>query len=103
MVPGGAVCEARAAGLFVSRAGRRVGVATEKKASAEGGKRMPSKVHTLDGKQAAAYLNVSTDWLYSRANGGGLGGAAFRVGREWRFRRSKLDDWMDNGGEGARA
>lgn len=43
--------------------------------------------------QAAAYLGISMDTLYKYAASGAL--PAFKLGNRWKFKRSKLDEWMD--------
>ena len=53
----------------------------------------------LDIRQAARYLQISADTLYKYAAEGYVPG--FKLGKGWRFRRSRLDEWMDeqaNGG-----
>jgi excisionase family DNA binding protein len=56
-----------------------------------------SSSHTIrevmDIRQAADYLGVSTDSLYRYASEGTLPG--FRLGNRWRFKKSRLDKWMD--------
>ena len=47
----------------------------------------------MDIRQAADYLGISTDSLYRYASDGILPG--FRLGNRWRFRKSRLDHWMD--------
>jgi excisionase family DNA binding protein len=47
----------------------------------------------MDIRQAAEYLGISTDSLYRYASDGILPG--FRLGNRWRFRKSRLDQWMD--------
>jgi excisionase family DNA binding protein len=47
----------------------------------------------MDIRQAADYLGISTDSLYRYASDGILPG--FRLGNRWRFRKSCLDQWMD--------
>ncbi|MBS1803540.1 MAG: helix-turn-helix domain-containing protein [Acidobacteria bacterium] len=47
----------------------------------------------LDIKQAAEFLGVSTDTLYKYACSGFV--PAFKLGNRWRFKRSRLDAWMD--------
>jgi excisionase family DNA binding protein len=47
----------------------------------------------MDIRQAAHYLGISADSLYRYASTGFI--PAFRLGNRWRFRRSRLDEWMD--------
>ncbi len=47
----------------------------------------------MDIRMAADYLGISTDSLYRYAAEGTLPG--FRLGNRWRFKKSRLDEWMD--------
>lgn len=47
----------------------------------------------MDIRHAAAYLGFTPDALYQYASQGLL--PAFKLGNRWRFKRSKLDEWMD--------
>ncbi len=47
----------------------------------------------MDIRQAADYLGISQDSLYRYAATGKL--PAFRFGNRWRFRKARLDQWMD--------
>ena len=47
----------------------------------------------MDIRQAADYLGISADTLYKYASDGFI--PAFKLGNRWRFRRSRLDEWMD--------
>lgn len=47
----------------------------------------------MDIRQAAHYLGISSDSLYRYAATGFI--PAFRLGNRWRFRKSRLDEWMD--------
>ncbi len=44
-------------------------------------------------KEAAAYLGVSTDTLYKYVSGQEI--PAFKLGNRWKFKKSLLDQWMD--------
>ncbi len=55
----------------------------------------------MDIRQASAYLGISADSLYRYASEGTLPG--FRLGNRWRFRKSRLDSWMDEQSSGAPA
>jgi excisionase family DNA binding protein len=48
----------------------------------------------MDIRQAADYLGISADSLYRYAATGFI--PAFRIGNRWRFRRSRLEEWMDS-------
>jgi excisionase family DNA binding protein len=43
--------------------------------------------------QASAYLDVAPDTLYDYAKNGTL--PAFKLGNRWKFRKVRLDEWMD--------
>ena len=47
----------------------------------------------MDLRQAADYLGISSDTLYKYAGEGFIPG--FKLGNRWRFRKSKLEEWMD--------
>ena len=47
--------------------------------------------------QAAEFLQLSVQSVKARARAGTL--PAARVGREWRFSRRQLLDWIEGGGE----
>ena len=47
----------------------------------------------MDIRQAADYLGISADTLYKYASDAFI--PAFKLGNRWRFRRSRLDEWMD--------
>ena len=51
----------------------------------------------LDIRQAADYLGISTDTLYAYAAKGEV--PAFKLGNRWRFRRLRLNEWMDKKSE----
>ncbi len=53
----------------------------------------PAAREVMDIRQAAEYLAVSTDSLYRYAAEGTV--PAFRLGNRWRFKKSRLDAWMD--------
>src|SRR5690242_14519163 len=62
---------------------------TPMKASARG-----SEVReVMDIRQASSYLGISPDTLYKYASEGFI--PAFKLGNRWRFRRSRLEEWMD--------
>ena len=47
----------------------------------------------MDIRMASDYLGISPDTLYKYASEGFI--PAFKLGNRWRFKRSRLDDWMD--------
>jgi excisionase family DNA binding protein len=47
----------------------------------------------MDIRMASDYLGISPDTLYKYASDGFV--PAFKLGNRWRFKRSRLDDWMD--------
>ena len=47
----------------------------------------------MDIRQASDYLGISPDTLYKYASEGFI--PAFKLGNRWRFKKSRLDDWMD--------
>lgn len=53
----------------------------------------PAVREVMDIRQAAEYLGISTDSLYRYASEGLIPG--FRLGNRWRFKKSRLDGWMD--------
>ena len=53
----------------------------------------PEVREVMDIRQAAHYMGISADSLYRYAATGFI--PAFRLGNRWRFRKSRLDEWMD--------
>lgn len=47
----------------------------------------------MDIRQASAYLGISPDSLYKYASEGFI--PAFKLGNRWRFKKSRVDEWMD--------
>lgn len=47
----------------------------------------------MDIEQCAEYLGISRDTLYKYAAGGQV--PAFKLGTHWRFKKSKVDAWME--------
>ena len=47
----------------------------------------------MDIRQASDYLGISPDTLYKYASEAFI--PAFKLGNRWRFKRSRLDEWMD--------
>jgi excisionase family DNA binding protein len=54
---------------------------------------VPEVREVLDIRQASDYLGISSDTLYKYASEGFV--PAFKLGNRWRFKRSRLDEWMD--------
>lgn len=54
---------------------------------------VPEVREVLDIRQASEYLGISPDTLYKYASEGFV--PAFKLGNRWRFKRSRLDEWMD--------
>ncbi|MFY9662706.1 MAG: helix-turn-helix domain-containing protein [Terriglobales bacterium] len=44
-------------------------------------------------RQASQYLGVSADTLYKYVNEQKI--PAFKLGNRWRFKKSKIDQWME--------
>lgn len=55
--------------------------------------RVPELREVMDIRQASEYLGISPDTLYRYASDSFV--PAFKLGNRWRFRRSRLDEWMD--------
>ncbi len=47
----------------------------------------------LNVKQVAQYLQLKESTIYSWAQDGKI--PAIKIGRTWRFRRSDLDEWLE--------
>jgi len=47
-------------------------------------------------KDVAEYLQLSTDQIYHLAQQGRI--PASKVGARWRFKREKIDQWVENQG-----
>jgi excisionase family DNA binding protein len=54
---------------------------------------VPEVREVMDIRQASDYLGISSDTLYKYASEGFV--PAFKLGNRWRFKRSRLDEWMD--------
>ena len=54
---------------------------------------VPMVREVMDIRQASDYLGISPDTLYKYASEGLV--PAFKLGNRWRFKRSRLDEWMD--------
>lgn len=54
---------------------------------------MPDEREVMNIRQASEYLGVSADTLYKYVNEQKI--PAFKLGNRWRFKKSKLDQWME--------
>src|SRR6202034_4931346 len=59
---------------------------------------VPEVREVMDIRQAADYLGISPDTLYKYASEGFV--PPFKLGIRWRFKRSRLNDWMDQQSSG---
>ena len=59
----------------------------------KGKKDMADSREVMNIRQASQYLGVSPDTLYKYVNEQKI--PAFKLGNRWRFKKSKLDQWMD--------
>jgi excisionase family DNA binding protein len=55
--------------------------------------RMSEIREVMDIRQASNYLGISPDTLYKYASEAFI--PAFKLGNRWRFKKSRLDEWMD--------
>jgi excisionase family DNA binding protein len=55
---------------------------------------MAEEREVMNIRQAAGYLGVSADTLYKYASEEKV--PAFKLGNRWRFKKSKLDEWMED-------
>jgi excisionase family DNA binding protein len=55
--------------------------------------RMSEIREVMDIRQASDYLGISPDTLYKYASESFI--PAFKLGNRWRFKKSRLDEWMD--------
>jgi excisionase family DNA binding protein len=67
--------------------------ATMRNAAARPNLLVPEVREVMDIRQASDYLGISPDTLYKYASEGFV--PAFKLGNRWRFKRSRLDEWMD--------
>jgi excisionase family DNA binding protein len=58
---------------------------------------VPEVREVMDIRQASDYLGISPDTLYRYASESFV--PAFKLGNRWRFKRSRLDEWMDHRSE----
>ena len=59
----------------------------------EGALNMADSREVMNIRQASQYLGVSTDTLYKYVGEQKI--PAFKLGNRWRFKKSKLDEWME--------
>jgi excisionase family DNA binding protein len=71
----------------------RIQEATMRHAAARSNLLVPEVREVMDIRQASEYLGISPDTLYKYASDGFV--PAFKLGNRWRFKRSRLDEWMD--------
>ena len=62
---------------------------------------VPEIREVMDIRQASDYLGISPDTLYRYASEAFI--PAFKLGNRWRFKRSRLDEWMDRQSDQATA
>ena len=67
--------------------------ATRLKAAEKGSKTMADSREVMNIRQASQYLGVSPDTLYKYVGEQKI--PAFKLGNRWRFKKSKLDQWME--------
>lgn len=60
----------------------------------------PPTPEVMDITQCAAYLGISRETLYKYAAAGDI--PAFKLGSRWRFKLSKVDEWMEEKSHGAK-
>lgn len=73
------------------KAASRASLATARSETRDSGRDIVREV--MDIRQASDYLGISSDTLYKYASEGGV--PAFKLGNRWRFKKSRLDEWMD--------
>ena len=54
---------------------------------------MPDSREVMNIRQASQYLGVSPDTLYKYVGEQKI--PAFKLGNRWRFKKSRLDQWME--------
>ena len=54
---------------------------------------MADSREVMNSRQASQYLGVSPDTLYKYVGEQSI--PAFKLGNRWRFKKSKLDQWME--------
>jgi excisionase family DNA binding protein len=71
----------------------RTGGAEKTDSAGEGKRQMADSREVMNIRQASQYLGVSPDTLYKYVNEQKI--PAFKLGNRWRFKKSKLDQWME--------
>ena len=61
--------------------------------SVGGEKAMDDSREVMNIRQASQYLGVSADTMYKYVNERKI--PAFKLGNRWRFKKSKIDQWME--------
>lgn len=79
------------------RAGIPPGVSAMRNSAVRSNLLVPEIREVMDIRQASDYLGISPDTLYKYASEGFV--PAFKLGNRWRFKRSRLDEWMDRQSE----
>lgn len=69
-------------------------VPTSLKAAEKGLETMADSREVMNIRQASQYLGVSPDTLYKYVGEQKI--PAFKLGNRWRFKKSKLDQWMED-------
>ena len=59
----------------------------------QGTRTMADSREVMNIRQASQYLGVSPDTLYKYVNEQSI--PAFKLGNRWRFKKSKIDEWME--------
>src|ERR1043166_9088083 len=57
------------------------------------GRQMTDSREVMNIRQASQYLGISPDTLYKYVNEQSI--PAFKLGNRWRFKKSTLDQWME--------
>jgi excisionase family DNA binding protein len=65
----------------------------ENRSSVDGNTIMADSREVMNIRQASQYLGVSPDTLYKYVNEQKM--PAFKLGNRWRFKKTKLDQWME--------
>jgi excisionase family DNA binding protein len=73
-------------------AGRNAGAGVDVAEKAKG--TMADSREVMNIRQAAQYLGVSPDTLYKYVGEQKI--PAFKLGNRWRFKKSRLDQWMED-------
>jgi excisionase family DNA binding protein len=85
------LCEGTGSPNFLGEA--RNGQGAETQFCGKEKKFMADSREVMNIRQASQYLGVSPDTLYKYVNEQKL--PAFKLGNRWRFKKSKLDQWME--------